>query len=120
MSYSRKFHKLKQSKRKDGLSRKSDKLENTYVIYAIHCIIEDKVYIGKTSRGFEKRKFEHLVMLYENRHFNYKLQIDWNKYGKDEFKFFVIECIKDLKKIKERELFHIRNNFPDVYNIQGG
>lgn len=61
-------------------------------IYKITNKINGKVYIGE-SFDIESRWRQHINELNNNTHHSYKLQHDWNKYGKDGFKF---EIIKDI------------------------
>ena len=59
-------------------------------IYMIKCLINGKVYIGK-SNDVKRRWREHKSRLKRNNHENEKLQYDWNKYGEDNFEFKLIE-----------------------------
>ena len=59
-------------------------------VYMIKCLINGKVYIGK-SNDVKRRWREHKSRLKRNNHENEKLQYDWNKYGEDNFKFKLIE-----------------------------
>ena len=53
-------------------------------IYAIHCNVNNKYYIGK-SVDMNHRKNQHFQALNRNCHNNKNLQFDYNKYGKDIF-----------------------------------
>lgn len=55
-------------------------------IYKITNIQNSKVYIGE-SEDIPRRWIEHLTELVTNKHYNYKLQEDFNKYGIDNLKF---------------------------------
>lgn len=59
-------------------------------VYMIKCLINGKVYIGK-SNDVKRRWREHKSRLKRNNHENEKLQHDWNKYGEDNFEFKLIE-----------------------------
>lgn len=59
-------------------------------VYRIKCLINGKVYIGK-SNDVKRRWREHKSRLKRNNHENEKLQHDWNKYGEDNFEFKLIE-----------------------------
>ena len=59
-------------------------------VYMIKCLINGKVYIGK-SNDVKRRWREHKSRLKRNNHENEKLQYDWNKYGEDNFEFKLIE-----------------------------
>lgn len=77
-------------------------------IYLIRNIINNKCYIG-SSYHTDKREKEHFGRLYNNKHHNIHLQNSYNKYGKDNFKFYVIEIVdeKDFNKnfLLEREQY---------------
>lgn len=59
-------------------------------IYCIKNILNNKVYIG-SSVNFNKRKNLHLHYLKNNKHHSNHLQKAWNKYGKENFVFEIIE-----------------------------
>jgi len=77
-------------------------------VYRIINLINDKVYIG-SSFNFDARLKTHLYLLKSNRHYNTYLQNAWNKYGKDNFKFELIESIliNNEKYLIEREGYWI-------------
>lgn len=60
-------------------------------IYQIKNLINGKIYIGSTQSSFTKRKSEHIATLKGGYHTNKHLQSSWNKYGKDNFSFEIIE-----------------------------
>jgi group I intron endonuclease len=70
-------------------------------IYCITNIINNKKYIGQ-SVDIHKRVMEHKRDLAKNIHPNSLLQNSWNKYGKENFLFEVIEeCEKENLTIRE-------------------
>ena len=72
-------------------------------IYRIKNIINNKCYYG-SSKHIEQRFIEHYNSLQNNKHINIILQRSWNKYGKSNFKFEIVEeCILEL-------LFEIEQN----------
>jgi len=87
-------------------------------IYKIFNLVNNKIYIGSASSngGFRKRWNEHKSDLNRNVHHNKHLQLSWNKYGSDNFKFEIIELINDTSLILEREQYYLDNLKPD-YNI---
>jgi len=48
------------------------------------------VYIGSTQK-YEQRWQQHICNLSSNTHCNDNLQADWNKYGKDNFEFSILQ-----------------------------
>lgn len=75
-------------------------------IYGIINIINNKIYIGST-KNFYKRKSQHFSTLKFNKHSNRYLQSAYNKYGKDSFKFIILERNISIEKLIERELYWI-------------
>lgn len=74
-------------------------------IYKITCLVNNKIYIG-SSNNIYKRWNEHIWELNNYKHDNKHLQDAWNKYGKENFIFEVIEeCSKDTKL--EREQYYM-------------
>lgn len=86
-------------------------------IYKITNLVNGKVYIGQSVK-IERRLGEHKNLLSNNRHYNYHLQQAWNKYGKENFAFEIIEkCLKE--KLNEKETYWCDYYKPNVYNIGG-
>jgi group I intron endonuclease len=87
-------------------------------IYKITNINNNKVYIGK-SKDIDKRISQHKSDLTFNNHDNYKLQIDYNKYGKDSFKYETLEEVQNYNKLSERERYYINlyDSINTGYNI---
>lgn len=79
-------------------------------IYLIRNIVNNKVYIGSTSKTFRTRYTSHKSKLSTGKHGTPHLQLSWNKYGGHSFEFIVLEvCDKsDLTFILEREKEYIR------------
>ncbi len=75
-------------------------------IYKIFNKINNKIYIG-SSINLNKRKYYHFYKLSKNNHSNKHLQSAYNKYGKDNFKFEIIEYIQDKNLLLEREQYWI-------------
>lgn len=83
-------------------------------IYKIINLVNNKVYIGQ-SKNVYRRAIYHRFELNHNRHQNPHLQYSWNKYGKENFKFEVIEYCNNLTK---KEKFYISNFNGELYNIK--
>lgn len=90
-------------------------------IYKITCLFNNKIYIGSacangkslSRKGFYSRWSTHINKLNLNKHRNHYLQNCWNKYGKENFKFEILElCTKE--NIIEREKYWI--NFYKAYD----
>jgi group I intron endonuclease len=75
-------------------------------IYKITNLINGKTYIGQTDR-LNYREREHFYRLENNTHHNEHLQRAFLKYGKNNFKFEIIEETEDLDN---REIFWINEH----------
>lgn len=78
-------------------------------IYCIENIETNKKYIGQAV-DIQDRWRRHIGDLNRNAHCNDYLQNAWNKYGKDGFKFYIIESC-DVEQLDEKEIYYI-----DFYN----
>ena len=84
-------------------------------IYCIRNKINDKKYIGQTSdiKGYKKRWSHHKSTLKHNKHYSKNLQYEFNKFGMDNFEFFILDEFtfsdKDLLKkvLLDMEKFYI-------------
>ena len=88
---------------------------NDIGIYCIENMINNKKYIGQ-SIHIKRRWYEHKHELNNNMHDNDYLQKAWNKYGFDNFKFYIIE-ICDEKDLDDKECYYISlyNTMDDNY-----
>lgn len=96
-------------------------------VYQIRNIINNKVYIGSTYR-FNRRKRLHLYTLNKNIHKNIILQRAWNKYGKENFVFEILEyinfgqifCKKEIKSVllEKEQLYLNKLDKSNFYNIR--
>lgn len=89
---------------------------NKPAIYKIVTLHNNKFYIGSAIKP-NKRKLEHLNTLKFNKHANNYLQKVYNKYGKENIKFEIVEEINDCNILIEREQYYIDTLNPE-YNIQ--
>lgn len=91
-------------------------------IYCIENKINNKKYIGQ-SVDIKSRWSKHKNELESNIHHNQYLQQSWNKYGKENFKFYIIiECSKS--ELNELEICYIKKfdsiNKKYGYNLTKG
>lgn len=94
-----------------------------FYFYKIVNKINGKKYIGITEDFFRREK-EHFSLLEKNKHINYKLQTDYNLYGKENFSFELIEAL-DFESIElaydyEEKLIFSNNCLEEGYNIAKG
>ena len=93
----------------------------TGVIYSIVNKINGKMYIGLTTNK-DKRLSRHKRNLNNNKHRNKHLQNSWNKYGKDNFKFEILEKNISKNNLSQKEMEYIDklNSFKSGYNLTKG
>lgn len=93
-------------------------------IYKITCIVNNKIYIGKTTKTIQQRFDSHCKASQKPRTFTSYLYNAMNKYGVNNFTITLIENCNDEKTLNEREKFWIRklkSQDPNIgYNIQEG
>lgn len=85
-------------------------------IYVIENLLDKKKYIG-SAKNIDKRWYQHKYTLNKNMHDNSYLQNAWNKYGKNNFMFYILEEVK-LEILIEREQYYI--NLYNVYDKKYG
>lgn len=101
------------------------KVEPYGYIYEIRNKINDKVYIGKTTKKYPSdRKYEHFSALRKQKHHNQHLQNAFKKYGEHFFEFKVLVYVysPDRLDVLEQE-FIWRNHSTDPdhgYNLTSG
>lgn len=89
------------------------KCKGPSTIYAIRCVKNGKVYIGRTQ-DLERRMKEHLAELREGRKDNGQrqncgFQSDFDKYGVDNFKVHILEENVQPDEVRARESFWIES-----------
>ena len=85
-------------------------------IYGIKNKVNGKIYIGQSIK-IERRWAEHKTELKKNKHPNQHLLNSYNKYGKDNFEFLILEeCEKEKLNSMEEKWIDIFSR-DDVYNI---
>lgn len=89
------------------------------VIYQIRNLINGKLYIGST-KNFKRRKKEHIRSMNSGKIHNSIIQRAWNKYGKDNFIFEIIDYVpEDIDMIWMEEQYVILYDTKNKgYNIQ--
>lgn len=88
----------------------------TGYIYQIINKVTQSIYIGSTF-SYKKRIDIHIKSLIDNKHYNYKLQNDYNLY-KGNFNVIVLEEIKDCTKelLINKEQYYL-DTYKPFYNI---
>ena len=88
--------------------------KNASGIYQIQSIRNSKIYVG-SAVNLRGRKYGHFTDLKNKKHGNQHLQNHYNKYGKADFQFSILEfCEKE--KLIEREQLYIDTLRP-IFNI---
>jgi group I intron endonuclease len=90
----------------------------TIGLYKITLKINGMCYIG-SSINIEKRFKQHLSLLNNNHHTNIYLQRAWNKYGKDNFIFEIIESCEDISRedLFKKEEFLLNSSELKLFNL---
>jgi group I intron endonuclease len=94
--------------------------ENMQGVYQIRNIKNNKIYIG-SSMDIEQRWKMHKNDLRRNKHINYKLQNDWNKYGENSFVFEILEindqATREEISLLEQKYIDELKPYENGYNI---
>lgn len=92
-------------------------MKNTYSIYKITNTMNDKLYIGQTAFGIEKRFKEHTNKAKSGNYNHRPLYSAMNKYGIENFNIELIENGLSKEEANEREQYWI--SFYSTYNDNG-
>jgi len=94
-------------------------MENTFTVYEICNISNNKRYIGCSS-NVRKRWDHHKHLLRLNKHDNKYLQSSWNTHGEDKFVFIILFQFKNINEMyaKEKELIQLDSRL--FYNLSEG
>lgn len=84
-------------------------------IYKIINLINNRIYIG-SAVNLRYRNIHHYHFLSLNKHHSITLQRAWNKYKEQNFKFEILELVKDKSQLISREQYYIDLLKPE-YNI---
>lgn len=98
-------------------------LEESCGIYCIENKIDNKKYIGKSTVKIKYRINNHVKKLNNNNHENKHLQRAWNKYGEENFYFWVVIVCKkeDLSKQEKFFINKYKSNDKNFgYNLTDG
>ena len=89
----------------------------TIGIYRITNNTNDLSYIGE-SLNIERRWDEHINDLNNKSHHSYKLQDAWNRYGKDNFTFEILEEVERLSQTYKTtmRLIYIEDQYINKYD----
>lgn len=94
------------------------------IVYKITCLINNKIYIGKTTRSIQERFREHLYSADSDRSYISYLYNAINKYGSQNFIIEEIEQCTSEAQLNEREIHWISTLHSQDssigYNIQNG
>jgi group I intron endonuclease len=88
-------------------------------IYAIKNIVTNKIYIGQ-SMDVQRRWKNHKKDLISNKHANKKMQRSFNKYGSENFEFYMLEvCSLESLSLKEQKWIdsYLKSNLLN-FNLQ--
>lgn len=90
-------------------------------IYAIKNKINHKMYVGMTN-NYKKRVEHHLYELKHNKHHSQKLQRAFNKYGENNFEFYVLLEVDKMEglELKEKEFIKKYDTYKNGYNCSEG
>lgn len=80
-------------------------------IYLIKNKINDKVYIGKTTRSYQRRWYEHIYKAYNDQKL-YAINQAIKKYGEENFDFSILEkCSDEELNKKEKEYIELYHSY---------
>lgn len=94
--------------------------DEKYSIYAIRCIKNGRLYIGRTI-DIQKRIAVHFQELKSGKHTNKLMVEDFKNYGRDNFEVYLLETdIPYEKRGKEYEYMRKYNSYDKKYGYNYG
>ena len=120
--YNANWYAIPKNKEKIAQYHAERKAEQPNCTYRIKNLVNNKVYIGETTRG-ELRWKDHLRYLGGNRHENKPLQEDFNKHGEEAFEWSILKEFesedKDALLLEEaRTIQQYIQDGVELYNVQ--
>lgn len=73
-------------------------------VYAIKNLVNGKCYVG-SAISINQRWFSHQSLLRRGKHHSVKLQRAYEKYGKENFEYVILELVKDIIALTAREQY---------------
>jgi group I intron endonuclease len=93
--------------------------DHSGIIYKITNLVNNKIYIGQTTRPFKDR-----IKDYERFYGNDYINNSFKKYGFDNFKFEIIDTANNIEELNKKEIYYINKynstNKEIGYNIEFG
>lgn len=86
-------------------------------VYKIYCTVSKKYYIGSTKQKIRLRLNHHIQALRNNKHKNPHLQNAWNKYGENNFEFYILENCSKEDAYKREQYYLDKRDLKMSYNI---
>lgn len=100
---------------------KEEKIE-TYEVYKLTNLVNNKIYIGCTTQGSGSRFQKHICKA--NNGSDYPLHVALREFGDKKFKLDILEFCKNEEEMQAREIFYIANfdstNPERGYNVRPG
>jgi len=90
-------------------------IRRDFGVYLLRCIPENRIYIGSTKQSFRARFSNHIKFLSKGTLGNAKLQLDYIKYGPDNFEFEILGIYPEILIVTYEQKFI--DDLQPYYNI---